>query len=128
MAEAIVAQALAEQPLEACGLVVGSAPAGEGGAARRYVPCRNAAASPVRYSVHPDDLLRVTLETDGADEVIWAIAHSHVASPAIPSPTDVGRAQYPDALYLVVSLTGEPSLRAWRIVEGEMHEVVLEVA
>jgi proteasome lid subunit RPN8/RPN11 len=128
IADEILAQARAEAPLEACGLVIGTAPPGEGGIALRYVACRNAAASPVRYAVHPEDLLRVAIATDEADEAIWAIVHSHVTSPAVPSATDVDRAQYPEALYLVVSLAGEPSLRAWRIVHGAVHEVALEAA
>lgn len=128
IAEAIEAQARAEDPLEACGLIAGSAPAAAGGVALRYVPCRNAAGSPVRYAVHPDDLYRVTVETDDADEVIWGIVHSHMRSPAVPSMTDVGQALYPDALYLLVSLADEPALRAWRIIDGDMHEVTLEPA
>ena len=87
----------------------------------------------MRYVVHPEDLLRLTIETDDADEVFWAIAHSHVRSPAVPSLTDIGAAQYPDALYVLVSLsedeadpvTGEPSVRAWRIVGGAIHEVAI---
>jgi proteasome lid subunit RPN8/RPN11 len=122
IAEAIAAQARDESPLEACGLVAGSGHAADGGEA-----CRNAAASPVRYTVHPDDLLRISVAVDDADEVIWAIVHSHVRSPAVPSLTDIGLAQYPDALYLLVSLVDEPALRAWRIVDGERHEVTLEV-
>ena len=51
----------------------------------------------------------------------------------MPSPTDVGAAQYPDALYVLVSLsedqadprTGEPSVRAWRIVGSAIHEVAV---
>ena len=61
---------------------------------------RNAAASPYRYLMDPDEQLRVLLEIDDADEVVWAIVHSHVASPPRPSATDVGLATYPDALYL----------------------------
>jgi proteasome lid subunit RPN8/RPN11 len=87
--DAIVAHSRAGDPNEACGIVVGSAPAADGGVALRWVPLRNAAASPYRYSISPDDLLRLTIETDDADEVFWAIVHSHVASPARPSPTDV---------------------------------------
>lgn len=131
--EAIVAQARAEYPNEACGLIVGDAWAGGGGRALRYLPTRNKAGSPYRYEIDPEDLLRLTIETDDADEVFWGIAHSHIHSPAVPSPTDVGLAFYPDALYLLVSLsddeadpaTGAPSLRAWRIVGGDVHEVAL---
>ena len=136
MRAAIVAHARAEYPNEACGLIAGTAPADEGGTATRWHPTRNRAASQLRYEIHPDDLLRVSLAVDDADEVIWGIVHSHVRSPARPSPTDVGRAFYPDALYLLVSLagseadpaTGAASVRAWRIVDGRAHEVVLEVA
>ena len=127
----IVDHARAELPNEACGLVIGDRPSADGGRALRWVPTRNRAASPFRYEIHPQDLLRLTIETDDADEVFWAIVHSHVASPARPSPTDIGLAFYPDALYVLVSLdpdaadsdTGEPGIRAWRIVEGAVHEV-----
>ena len=122
-------------PNEACGLIVGDQPAADGGRALRWAALANRAASPYRYEIHPDDLLRLTIETDDADEAFWAIVHSHVASPARPSPTDIGLAFYPDALYLVVSLhpdeadpaTGEPGIRAWRIVDGAVYEVGLSI-
>ena len=131
---AIVGQARAEAPNEACGLIVGDRAAADGGRALRYEPARNRAASPWRYELHPDDLLRLTIETDDAGEVFWAIVHSHVRTPAVPSPTDVGLAFYPDALYVLVSLdpdeadpaTGEPSLRAWRILGPEPREVEVQ--
>jgi [CysO sulfur-carrier protein]-S-L-cysteine hydrolase len=131
--QAIVIQARAEYPNEAVGLVIGDRPAGEGGQAVRYEPARNRAASPYRYELHPEDLLHLTIATDEADEVFWAIVHSHTHSPAVPSPTDIGLAFYPDALYVLVSLdedqadpaTGEPGIRGWRIVDGAIHEVTL---
>jgi proteasome lid subunit RPN8/RPN11 len=131
--EAIVAQARAEYPNEACGLIIGDAPAAGGGRALSYVPTRNKAASPYRYEIDPADLYRLTIETDDADQVFWGIVHSHTHSPAAPSPTVIGLAFYPEALYLLVSLsddeadpaTGERSLRAWRIVDGKVHEVAL---
>ncbi|HUQ42976.1 MAG TPA: M67 family metallopeptidase [Candidatus Limnocylindria bacterium] len=134
--DAIVAQARAEAPNEACGIVIGDRPAADGGTALRWAPLRNPLASPYRYSIDPDDLLRLTIETDDADEVFWAIVHSHVASPARPSPTDLRESHYPDALYLLVSLdpaeadpqTGAESVRAWRIVDGGVHEVPLVIA
>ena len=129
----IVAHARAELPNEACGLIVGSASAADGGRALRWEPTRNKAASAYRYEIDGADLLRLTIATDDADEVFWAIVHSHVQSPARPSPTDIGLAFYPDALYVLVSLhpdhadpsTGEPGVRAWRILASEVHEVRL---
>jgi proteasome lid subunit RPN8/RPN11 len=128
--EAIAAQARAEYPNEACGLVIGAAPAADGGVALAYIPTRNMAASPYRYEIEPADLLRLTIETDDADEVFWGIVHSHTHTPAVPSPTDIGLAFYPESLYILVSLSdeeagseGEPSLRAWRIVDGQVFEV-----
>lgn len=131
--EAIVAQARAEYPNEMAGLIIGDRAAAAGGAALRFEPTRNKAASPYRYEIEPADLLRLTIQTDDADQVFWGIVHSHTHTPAVPSPTDIGLAFYPDALYLLVSLSedeadpvsGAPSLRAWRIVDGTVHEVAL---
>ena len=126
--DAIVDHASSEYPNEACGLVIGDRPAADGGTALRFVSTRNRAASPYRYEIDSEDLLRLTIETDDADEVFWAIVHSHVRSPAYPSPTDVGLAFYPDALYLLVSLAApEPTLGAFRIVDGTIHPVELVV-
>ncbi len=130
---AIVVHARSEYPNEACGLIVGDGPAADGGSGLRFEATRNKAASPYRYEIHPEDLLRLTIDTDDADEVFWGIVHSHTHTPAVPSPTDVGLAFYPDALYLLVSLredeadpvTGEPSIRAWTILDGEVTEVPL---
>lgn len=130
---AIVDQARAEYPNEACGLIVGDRPAADGGIALRYEPARNTAASPFRYELDPADLLRLTIATDDADETFWAVVHSHTHSPAVPSATDLRLAFYPDALYILVSLdedeadpaTGEPGIRAWRILDGAMHEVTI---
>ena len=130
--EAIVAHARAGYPNETCGLVVGDRGPVDGGTALRYEPTNNRAASPYRSEIDPSDLLRLTIATDDADEVFWGIVHSHTHTPAVPSPTDIGLAFYPEALYILVSLSddeaaadGTPSLRAWRIVDGDVHEVEL---
>ena len=133
--QALVDHARAGYPNEACGIVVGDRPAAEGGVPLRFVPTRNAAASPYRYEIDSRELYDLTVATDDADETFWAIVHSHVASPARPSPTDIGLAFYPDALYVLVSLAadeapaapGMPSVRAWRIVDREVSEVAIEV-
>ena len=129
--EQIVERARAEYPNEMAALIIGDKAAADRGRALRFEPALNKAASPYRYEIDSNDLLRLTIETDDADEVFWAIVHSHTHTPAAPSPTDIGLAFYPDALYLLVSLSDtesdpvsrEPSVRAWRIVDGEVHEV-----
>ena len=132
--DGIVEHARRAAPNEACGIVVGDRPAEAGGHALRWVPLSNPLASPYRYAIDAQDLLRLTVETDDADEVFWAIVHSHVASPARPSPTDLRESHYPDALYVLVSLApsetapdGTPDVRAWRIVDGGVHEVGLTI-
>jgi proteasome lid subunit RPN8/RPN11 len=115
--------------------VIGDRPAADGGRPLRFEPTKNAAASPYRYEIDPEELYRLTVATDDADEAFWAIVHSHTHTPAVPSPTDIGLAFYPDALYVLVSLaedqtepgTGTPSVRAWRIVDRAIHEVGLDV-
>jgi [CysO sulfur-carrier protein]-S-L-cysteine hydrolase len=133
--DAIVEHARGDVPNEACGIVVGDGYAADGGLPVRWVPLRNIVMSAFRYAIDPSDLLRLTIETDDADEVFWAIVHSHVSSPARPSPTDLRESHYPDSLYLLVSLdpaeadpaTDDPSVRAWRIVDGGVHEVEVRI-
>ena len=139
MLQELIDHARLEYPDEACGIIVGAVPAADGGQALRFVPTRNAAASPYRYEIDPQALLRLTVETDERDEVFWGIVHSHVRTAARPSPTDIGLAFYPDALYILVSLAEDgldaggdpaspaPSVRAWRIVDAHVYEVDLEV-
>ena len=122
----LVAWCLAGRPNEACGLLAGPVLAADGGVPARFLPLTNAAASPYRYLIDPQEQLRAVLDIDDADEEVWGIVHSHVASPAAPSDTDVGLAGWPDALYLICSLADEsPVVRAWSIREAVVTEVAL---
>lgn len=127
--QAIVEHARAGYPNEACGVIVGDRDAAHGGRPLRFVATANAAASPYRYEIDSGDLLRISLETDDAGEAIWGIVHSHTHTPPRPSPTDVGLAFYPEAVYVLVSLAdmASPETRAWRIVDGTVHEVAVGV-
>jgi proteasome lid subunit RPN8/RPN11 len=128
MLQAMIDHARAEDPNEMCGVIVGDRPAAAAGKPLRWEPARNRAASPLRYEIHPDDLLRLTIETEDAGGEFWAIVHSHTHSPPYPSATDLGLAFYPDALYLLISLAeDEPAAAAWRIVGGAIHPVELLV-
>ena len=129
LADELLAHARAEVPNEACGLLAGSLAEG---LATAYHPARNADASPYVYTVHPDDLVRIVFAIDDAGQDLVAIFHSHTHSPAVPSPTDRRQAQYPDAFYVLASLTNPDAdaadaLRAWRITDGESSEVPLTV-
>ena len=114
-------------PNEGWGILVAQRTAEDGGVPTLFVGMRNAAKSPYRYYPDSEELLRVMLEIDDADEVVWAVVHSHVESPPYPSPTDIGLATYPEAVYVLASFATEPpDLRAWTIVGGAVNEVVLE--
>jgi [CysO sulfur-carrier protein]-S-L-cysteine hydrolase len=126
--QAIIDAAREGLPNEACGLLVAATYAGDGGAPTRYVPLRNAAESPYRYVIDPQEQLEVWMALEDSAEVPWGIVHSHVASPAVPSVTDIGLAFFPESLYLVCSLMDEmPTVRAWKIRDGVVTEVQLAV-
>ena len=119
-----------ELPNEACGILSGSR---ADGWATTFHPARNEEASPLRYSVHPEDLVRITFAIDEAGEDLLAIFHSHTRSPAVPSATDRRAAMYPDAFYVLATLADptappEQALRAWTITDGEAVEAPLSVA
>jgi proteasome lid subunit RPN8/RPN11 len=123
IADEVVAHARAELPNEACGIV-----AGRDGVATRFMPARNADASPFRYSIDSQDLLRIVTDIDDAGEDLLAIYHSHTRSPAYPSRTDVELAFWPDAAYLIVSLANDqPDLQAFAIREGRIARRELQI-
>ncbi len=129
LAQQMVEHARSELPNEACGLLAGSLSEGRASA---FHATRNAEASPLRYNVHPDDLVRVILAIEDGGEDLVAIFHSHTRSPAVPSATDRRTAQYPDAFYVLATLADpaaavSDSLRAWRIRDGESTEVPIRI-
>jgi proteasome lid subunit RPN8/RPN11 len=123
--EALVAHARAEYPNEACALL-----AGRDGVAERVYPLPNAEASPTFYVVEPKAQLRAMTEMDDLGLDLVGIFHSHVATEAYPSRTDVELAAYPDAAYLILSLADQdaPALRAFRIRDGQVDEEPVQVA
>jgi proteasome lid subunit RPN8/RPN11 len=117
----IVAHARRDHPDEACGVVAG--PVGTDRPVR-LVPMLNAAMSPTFYEFDSADLLRLYRDMDGRDEEPVVIYHSHTATEAYPSRTDVVYASEPGAHYLLVS-TRDPlveELRSFRIVDGQVLE------
>jgi proteasome lid subunit RPN8/RPN11 len=124
--DAIVAHARADHPDEACGVVAG--PAGSD-RPERFVPMLNAARSPTFYEFDSMDLLGLYREMDDRDEEPVVIYHSHTATEAYPSRTDITLAQEPGAHYVLVS-TRDPDtveFRSYRIADGVVSEEPVEV-
>lgn len=123
--DAIIAHARRDHPDEACGVVAG--PVGSD-RPERFIPMINAAGSPTFYEFDSIDLLRLYRDMDDRDEEPIVIYHSHTATEAYPSRTDIGLASEPGAHYVLVSTRehgnseGPVDLRSFRIVDGEVTE------
>jgi proteasome lid subunit RPN8/RPN11 len=121
LVDAMVAHARADHPDEACGVL-----AGPDGSHRpeRHVAMLNAERSPTFYRFDSGEQLKVWREMDDNDEVPVVIYHSHTATEAYPSRTDISYAAEPDAHYVLIS-TRDPDqheLRSYRILDGEVTE------
>ena len=91
------------------------------GAAERFVPGRNRAASPYRFELEVDPETWF-LEDEGYE---LAVFHSHPSSPPRPSRTDVENiGLWEGRPYVILSLrTGE--LAAWTIADGSVDSLPL---
>jgi proteasome lid subunit RPN8/RPN11 len=124
--DAIVAHARRDHPDEACGVVAGPEASDR---AVRFIPMLNAARSPTFYEFDSADLLALYKEMAANDEEPVVVYHSHTATEAYPSRTDISYASEPNAHYVLVS-TREPDeteFRSFRIVDGEVSEEPVEV-
>jgi proteasome lid subunit RPN8/RPN11 len=119
--DAIVAHARRDHPDEACGVVAG--PAGSD-RATRFIPMANAERSPTFYRFDSMEQFQVWKEMDERNEEPVVIYHSHTATEAYPSRTDISLASEPGAHYVLVSTRDEESVefRSFRIVDGVVTE------
>nr|WP_277986082.1 M67 family metallopeptidase [Nocardioides zhouii] len=123
--DAIVAHARRDHPDEACGVVAG--PEGSD-RAERFIPMVNAAGSPTFYEFDSTELLALYKDMDARDEEPVVVYHSHTATEAYPSRTDIGLASEPNAHYVLVSTRdggnsdGPVEFRSYRIVDGVVTE------
>ena len=128
--DAIVAHAKRDHPDEACGVV-----AGPEGSDRpvRFIEMVNAAGSPTFYEFDSTDLFNLYKQMDERDEEPVVVYHSHTATEAYPSRTDIGLASEPNAHYVLVStrdcfdgaggnIDGPVEFRSYRIIDGVVSE------
>jgi proteasome lid subunit RPN8/RPN11 len=124
--DAIVAHARRDHPDEACGVVAGPEDSDH---PARFVPMLNAARSPTFYEFDSADLLALYKEMAANDEEPVVVYHSHTATEAYPSRTDISYASEPNAHYVLVSTRDDDAteFRSFRIVDGEVTEEPVEV-
>ena len=128
--DAIVAHARRDHPDEACGVVAGRAGSDR---PERFIPMVNAARSPTFYEFDSADLLALYREMDDRDEEPVIVYHSHTATEAYPSRTDIGLASEPGAHYVLVSTRehgnseGPVEFRSYRIVDGDVTEEDVDI-
>jgi len=125
MVDAVVAHARRDHPDECCGVI-----AGRDGVATRVVPMENAERSPTGFSFDSAEQLRVWREIDDADEDLLVVYHSHTATEAYPSRTDVRwSANTPGTSWLLVSTrdADDVEVRSFRIDDGVVAEEELVV-
>jgi proteasome lid subunit RPN8/RPN11 len=119
----LIAHAREDAPNECCGMI-----GTKDGRAVQAFRTRNAAASPLRYEMDPNEQLKVYNAIEDAGLDLGAIYHSHTRSEPYPSQTDINLAAWPDSLYLIIGVAGdEPDLRGYRIVDGRIDEAELTV-
>jgi [CysO sulfur-carrier protein]-S-L-cysteine hydrolase len=123
--ERVVAHARRDFPNECCGMV-----AMRDGQAVAIHEATNVAASPLRFEVEGREIIRAqdAFEDDGAE--MGAIYHSHTRSEPYPSQTDVNFARgWPGVEWLIVGVrrNGEPAVRSYRIDDGVIEEIEVQV-
>jgi len=106
-------------PNEGCGIL-----AGKDGKVEKVYKMTNTDKSPSTFFMEPKEQLEAMKDMRRLDLEIAGIYHSHVASPAYPSPTDVKLAFYPDVSYIIISLKDKnnPQVKAFKIKEGKISE------
>lgn len=126
LVDAMVGHARRDHPDEACGVVAGPVRSDR---PERLIEMVNAERSPTFYRFDATEQLRVWRAMDAADEEPVVIYHSHTATEAYPSRTDISYASQPDAHYVLVSTRDPDSheLRSYRIIDGEVTEEPVEV-
>ena len=123
MVDQVIAHARRDHPDEACGVI-----AGRDDKATRVVEMENAERSPTFYRFDAQEQLRVWRAMDDADEVPMVIYHSHTATEAHPSRTDISLASEPDAHYLLVSTRAQTDeVRSFRIADGAVTEESVQI-
>lgn len=121
LVDAMIAHARTDHPDEACGVIAGP---DAGDEPQRFIPMMNAERSPTFYRFDSAEQLKVWREMDRNDEEPVVIYHSHTATEAYPSRTDISYAAEPNAHYVLISTRNpdDAEVRSYRIIDGVVTE------
>ncbi len=125
----MLAQALAEQPNECCGILAGSVVDGVGRVMIAYPLPNDAETKPRCYLANTRSLITAHKDMAQRGLDIVAVYHSHPTSPAVPSATDHEQWGHGEGVVcLIVTLLADPpELRGWWMTETEHREAEWEV-
>jgi proteasome lid subunit RPN8/RPN11 len=120
--EEIISHARDLAPRECCGIV-----SGRGGVPSVVHRLTNVEPGTTRYLFDDEEFYRVYRDLIDRGEELVCVYHSHPATPAYPSETDIAHAAWPEAIYLICSLQDQaaPDIRGFRLVDGDVTEVAL---
>jgi len=128
--DAMIAHAREDHPDEACGVIIGPE---DSDVPTRLVRMINAERSPTFFRFEPEEQFALYKQMSTAGEEIVVVYHSHTATEAYPSRTDISLASEPQAHYVIVSTAksgpseGPVSVRSFRIVDGAVAEEEMQV-
>jgi proteasome lid subunit RPN8/RPN11 len=116
----MVAQAVAEAPLECCGLLAGPPFAAGRALVSAHYPLVNAAASAIKYQAKPESLFAATKDIRNRGWVELAIYHSHPATRPVPSRTDLEEGYWTGVVHFIISLqSSQPEVQGWWLREHD---------
>ena len=108
---------------EVCGLI-----GAKDGQVQSCYPVKNSDANPqCKFTLDAAEQINVFKTLREKGEQLFAIYHSHPQSEAYPSAADLALVNYPDVLYLIISLNtkGVLELRGFYLVNNQVEEVTL---
>jgi proteasome lid subunit RPN8/RPN11 len=111
---------------EICGLI-GS----KNGLPTHCYPIKNSAEHPQqRFLLDAGQQISAMAKMRELGEDLFAIYHSHPTAPALPSTNDLELSDYPEALYLIISLNtkGILEMRGFKIYQKTAREIPLTMS
>ena len=119
----MIAQARAEAPIEACGIL-----GGRDGRAEKLYTMTNVDNAAEHFMMAPQEQFAVAKDLRAAGLEMQAVYHSHPASPARPSEEDIRFGIMPGMTYVILSLLdAEPVVKGFLIDDGEVSETPVTI-